>query len=430
MSRPRPALLRVYGASAALLEPAAAALLSWRQRRGKEDRARLGERRGLPSRPRPPGRLVWAHGASLGETLSILPLVERLARHGVAVLVTSGTRSSADLVAKRLPPGALHQFIPLDVPRYVRRFLDHWRPDVTLFAESEIWPNTVVELAERGIPLILVNGRVSERSFRRWRRLEAVAEALFGRFSLCLAQSPADAERLRRLGAQQVASVGNLKFDAPPPPADPRVVTSLSGLISGRPVWVAASTHPGEEEFVFGAHLALRARFPELLTIVAPRHPQRGADVATFAAGLGLRPSRRSQGLQPDRATDVYVADTVGELGIFYRLSSLVLMGGSLVPHGGQNPIEPAKLGAAILHGPHVHNFADVYAAIDRAGGALPVADGEALTAALADLLVDTALTREMARAGAETVESLSGALERTLSAVMPFVMSVKLGAR
>lgn len=430
MTPPPSRLLSTYRIAAGVLEPAAAMLLAWRRRKGKEDRTRLGERRGSPSRPRPEGHLVWVHGASLGETISILPLVERLTRQGVSVLVTSGTRTSADLIARRLPPGAQHQFMPLDVPRYVRRFLDHWRPGLALFAESEIWPNVVMELERRRVPLLLVNGRMSERSFRRWSRLEGTARALLSRFSLCIAQSPADGERLKRLGAPRVVVAGNLKFDAPPPPADPRVVASLSGLTAGRPVWVAASTHPGEEEVVAGVHRALAAHVPNLLTIVAPRHPQRGAEVAAIVQGAGLSASRRSTGLQPDRATDVYVADTVGELGLFYRLSPLVFMGGSLVPHGGQNPIEPAKLGAAILHGPHVHNFSDVYAAIDRAGGALPVADGQALTAALADLLADTALTRDMARAGAETVESLGGALERTLQSIQPFVMTMKLEAR
>jgi 3-deoxy-D-manno-octulosonic-acid transferase len=430
MSAPLPPLLHTYRVAASVLEPAAAMLLAWRRRKGKEDRTRLAERRGSPSRPRPEGHLVWVHGASLGETISILPLVERLTRQGVSVLVTSGTRTSADLIARRLPPGALHQFMPLDVPRYVRRFLDHWRPGLAMFAESEIWPNMVMELDRREVPLVLVNGRLSERSFRRWTRLEASARALMTRFSLCIAQSPADGERLMRLGAPRVVVAGNLKFDAPPPPADPRVVASLGGLVAGRPVWVAASTHPGEEEIVVGAHRALAEHVPNLLTIVAPRHPQRGAEVAAIAQGAGLSASRRSAGLQPDRATDVYVADTVGELGLFYRLAPVVFVGGSLVPHGGQNPIEPLKLGAAILHGPHVHNFTDVYAAIDRAGGALPLADGQALTAALADLLEDTALTREMARAGAETVEALGGALERTLQAVQPFVMTMKLEAR
>jgi 3-deoxy-D-manno-octulosonic-acid transferase len=421
-----PPLLHLYRGGLYVLEPAAAGLLAWRRRAGKEDGARLPERRGIAGRARPDGPLAWVHGASIGETLAALPVAERLTQAGLSVLVTSGTRAAAEVVTRRLPPGAFHQYVPLDLPRAVGRFLDHWRPDLALLVESEIWPNIILGLERRGIPLVLVNGRLSERSFRRWRRMPEVAGALFRRFALCLAQTPADAERLREVGARAVVAVGNLKFDASPPPTDPRAVAHLQAAVAGRPVWIAASTHPGEEEWVVAAHQALQGRFPGLLTVVVPRHARRGADVAALAAEAGVTAARRSQGAEPDRETGLYVADTSGELGLFYRLSSLVLMGGSLVPHGGQNPIEPAKLGAAILHGPHVHNFADVYAAIDGAGGALPVADGERLTRSLADLLPDTGLQREMARAGADAVGRLGGAVERTMRAVEPLVARAK----
>ena len=422
-----PTPLRIYRMGLALLEPAAAALLLWRQRNGKEDPDRLGERRGIASRERPDGRLAWLHGASIGETLALMPVVDRLIRRGLNVLVTSGTRTSAELLGRRLPPGAVHQFVPVDAPRYVRRFLDHWRPDLALVAESEIWPNSILELDRRGIPLVLINGRMSERSFRRWSRIPRISAALLERFALCLVQSRADAERLQRLGASRVAVAGNLKFDASPPPADSRAVAHLSGLLSGRPVWVAASTHPGEEELVFAAHQALAGRLRGLMTIVVPRHPQRGGEIADLAGAAGIEAARRSAAREPQRSTEVYVVDTVGELGLFYRLTPLAFMGGSLVPHGGQNPIEPAKLGCAILHGPHVHNFTDVYAALDRAGGARPVADGEALAEAVGALLSAPARMRDMARAASETVESLGGAVNRTMQSVEPFIARMKL---
>jgi len=425
-----PVLFKAYRAATALLEPAVLGLLLWRQRKGREDRTRLGERQGHPSRQRPKGHLIWVHGASIGETLSLLPIVERLTQRGLAVLVTSGTRTSASLIARRLPPGAVHQFMPLDVPRYMRRFLDHWRPDLALIAESEIWPNTVMALDERHIPLVLVNGRMSDRSFQRWQRFPAIIRSLLERFALCLAQSQDDAARLARLGAPRVIVTGNLKFDASPPPADPRVVAHLSGLIAGRPVWLAASTHAGEEGAIVAVHRALSKRHPHLLTIIAPRHPHRGPEIAAIAAQAGLRASRRSEGIHPDRATDVYVADTVGEMGLFYRLSPIVVMGGSLVAHGGQNPIEPAKLGAAILHGPHVHNFEDVYGAIDRARGALMVKDSTTLARAVSELLSNPALTRDMARAAGEAVQALGGAVERTMQSIEPFIVQAKLGAR
>jgi 3-deoxy-D-manno-octulosonic-acid transferase len=425
-----PFLVRTYRTATTVLEPAVIGLLYWRQRKGREDRTRLGERQGHPSRARPEGHLVWVHGASIGETLSLLPVVERLTQRGVAVLVTSGTRTSASLIARRLPPGAVHQFVPVDVPRYVRRFLDHWQPDLALVAESEIWPNMVIALDQRRIPLVLVNGRMSDRSFRRWQRLPHIIGSLLERFALCLAQTPEDAERLARLGAPRVLVSGNLKFDSAPPPADPRVVAHLSGLVAGRPIWLAASTHPGEESAVVAVHRALAQHHPHLLTIVAPRHPHRGEEVAAIAARAGLRAGRRSQGMHPDRATDVYVADTVGEMGLFYRLANIVLMGGTLAPVGGHNPIEPAKLGAAILHGPHVHNATEIYAAVDEARGALMVKDSAGLARAVSRLLSDPALTRDMARAAADAVHALGGAVERTMQSIEPFIVQAKLGAR
>lgn len=425
-----PLLFKTYRALTAVLEPAVIGLLYWRQRQGREDRTRLGERQGYPSRQRPKGHVIWVHGASIGETLSLLPVVERLTQRGLPVLVTSGTRTSAALIARRLPPGAVHQFVPVDVPRYVRRFLDHWKPDLVLMAESEIWPNVVFTLEERRIPLVMVNGRMSDRSFQRWQKLPGVIKALLERFALCLTQSPDDAMRLAHLGAPRVLVSGNLKFDSAPPPADPRVVAHFSGLIAGRPVWLAASTHPGEEAAIVAVHRALAQRHPHLLTIIAPRHPHRGAEVAAVVERAGLRAGQRSRGIHPDRATDVYVADTVGEMGLFFRLSPIVLMGGTLAEIGGHNPIEPAKLGAAILHGPHIHSAREIYEALDEARGALMVKDSSSLARAASELLSNAALTRDMARNASDAVQALSGAVDRTMQSIEPFIVQAKLGAR
>lgn len=427
MSERLPVALRAYRTGLSLLEPVALGFLLWRRAKGKEDPARWTERRGRPSRARPDGPLAWLHGASIGETLSLLPIVERMTRRGLHVLVTSGTRTAAELLGRRLPPGAFHQFMPLDAPAYVERFLDHWRPDLVLFAESELWPVTILDLGQRRVPLVLVNGRMSERSYQGWTRWPAVIAPLLRRFALCLAQSRPDAERLERLGAPRVVVAGNLKFDASPPPADPRLLAHLTGLVAGRPVWIAASTHPGEEEVAVAAHLALAERLPGLLTIVAPRHPGRGPEIADAAEAHGLIVAVRSEGALPERDVDLYVADTVGELGLFFRLTQLVFMGGSLVPHGGQNPIEPVKLGAAILHGPHVHNFTDVYAALDESGGAFTVEEGDLLAPVLGDLLADPGLTREMARAAAAVIAAEGGAVERTLQSIEPFIAQLKL---
>lgn len=423
-------VLGTYRTLSALLEPAAMGLLLWRRRRGKEDPARIGERRGLASAERPQKTLVWLHGASVGETVTLLPLVERLQRRGLAVLVTSGTVTSARLLAQRLPAGAIHQFLPLDVPRYMRRFLDHWRPDIGLICESEIWPNLVIEADRRDIPLVLVNARMSERSFQRWYKLPQTSHYLLSRFDRCLAQTEEDGRRLAQLGAPRVSIVGNLKFDVPAPPADPNTLALLDGMAAGRQVWVAASTHPGEDEDVVAAHLGVKAHLPKLLTIIVPRHPERGADIEALAQANGIRCARRSLGQLPEPGIDLYIADTLGDLGLFYRLAPVAFIGGSLVPIGGHNPIEPAKLGCALLHGPLVHKSADLFAAFDAGRGAREVADRQELAGAVHRWLSDPAAARQAARAAAQTANQLGGALDRTVQAIEPLLMRIAIGRR
>lgn len=419
--------LQLYRTGLRIGEPAVAGLLAWRARRGKEDPRRLGERRGLPGRARPVGPLVWMHGASVGEVLSLVALVEGMIARRYSVLVTTGTRTAADLIGARLPQGAVHQYMPLDAPRWIERFLDHWQPDIAVVAESEIWPNTIISLDERDIPLILVNGRMSERSFRGWERSRRTAAALLSRIAVCLAQTEDDAARFAKLGAPRVSIAGNLKFDAPVPPADPQQLNYLRPMVAGRPVWLAASTHPGEEAAVAHAHAELKERFPNLLTILAPRHPRRGAEAAASATAAGLRSARRSAGGRPHPSVDLYVADTIGELGLFYRLCPLVFLGGSLVPRGGQNPIEPVRLDAAVLHGPHTGNFAQVYAALDRSGGAALVANGTELTDSVGRLLSDRPRLEQMAKAGQAALKPFEGAVRRTLAVIDPFVAQMKL---
>lgn len=414
--------LAAYRAAMWLATPAAPLLLDWRASRGKEDPGRLSERRGRPGLARPEGPLVWTHGASIGETTSLLALVEALVARGLTVLVTSGTVSSAEVLSRRLPAGAIHQYLPLDAPAFASRFLDHWRPSLALFAESELWPNTLGALRDREVPLVLVNARMSARSEARWARAPSVIGALLGRVSLCLAQSDADGARFRRLGALRVAVSGNLKLDLPPPPADPALVEALASRLAGRPVWLAASTHVGEDEAVIAAHRALKARHPGLLTIVAPRHPARGEAIAQAARTAGLEANRRHEGGRPEDTLDIHVADTIGDLGLFYRIVPLVLVGGSLVPHGGQNPIEPARLGCAILHGPHVQNFSDLYAALDEGDGALPLADATRLTDTIAQLIADPARMRDTARRADRIVGRFGGGLARTLAALEPYL--------
>ncbi len=421
-----PLTLQTYRALATVVTPLASLLLAYRLQRGKEQPDRLCERRGEATRARPPGRLVWLHGASVGEMLAVIPLIEPIHARQCRVLVTSGTVSSAQLAEQRLPGTVMHQFVPLDAPLYVGRFLDHWRPDLALFAESDLWPNLIMAGAARGIPLVLVNGRLSERSFRRWRRLPGTIAGLLRHFDLCLAQSAGDAARYAELGAPRIGTTGNIKLDAPPPPVNAAALAALRDAIGPRPVVAATSTHPGEEAALIEVHEKLRRTFPRLLTIVAPRHPERGPGIAELASAAGLRSVRRSDGTLPDAETDLYIVDTLGELGLVYRLAPIVFIGGSLVSHGGQNPIEAAKLGAAILHGPHVGNFAEIYAALDKARGAEQVQNSDELAGRLGGWLKDAAARQAVAEAAHRTVDALSGAVARTLSALEPYLQALQ----
>ena len=430
MSGRLPAGLRMYRLLSAAAGPFVPILLARRAKRGKELHQRMPERRGENHIARPDDPLVWLHGASVGELASVLPLIDRICARGINMLVTTGTVTSGGLAEQRLPRGAVHQFVPFDIPRFVRRFLDHWRPDLALFVESDLWPNMMIEASARGIPMVLVNARLSKNSFKRWRRLPNSIAALLQRLDLCLAGTSPDAGRLSELGAANVVVTGNLKIDVPPPPADPTALATLQRAIAGRPVIAAASTHAGEEDVVIEAHARLRTRFPDLLTLIAPRHPERGPSVAELAASQGLNAVLRSRGELPKRTTQVYVADTVGELGLFYRLTTAVFIGGSLIRHGGQNPIEAAKLRCAIMHGPHVWNFAEIYSALDSVHGAEQIDDADRLTAHFAAWLNDPNACARVAEAGHRIVETLGGGLDRTLASLDPYLMQLQLRQR
>jgi 3-deoxy-D-manno-octulosonic-acid transferase len=370
------------------------------------------------------------HGASVGELMAILPLVQRLRSADFRILVTSGTVTSANLARDRFPADVIHQFIPLDTPRFVAQFLNQWRPDLALFTESDIWPNLIMASAKRRIPLIIVNGRVSERSFHRWRAIQGTAKALLGRFDLCLAQSGLDANRFTQLGAPQVEITGNLKLDVPAPPIDSDHLKLLKEAIGNRPVIAATSTHPGEEVAMIEAHRRLWSSFPGLLTIIVPRHPQRGRDIYNLAERAGQAPALRSQRQLPSRHTQIYIADTMGELGLIYSLAPIVFVGGSLVEHGGQNPIEAIKLGAAVVHGPHVDNFAEIYAALDAARGGVEVANRDDLTRAIGHWLNNPAACKSAADSAQKTVARLGGALDRTAAALEPYLLQLRLEHR
>jgi 3-deoxy-D-manno-octulosonic-acid transferase len=425
-----PLALQAYRLLSAALTPLAPALLSRRTQRGKEHPARLNERYGQTDVPRPAGPLAWVHCASVGELLTVIPLIGRIREKDFRVLCTTGTVTSASVADLRLPAGAFHQFITLDAPRYVHRVMDHWRPDLALFVESDLWPNLIMISSDRGVPLILVNGRMSEQSFKHWRWAPHTIGALLRCFDLCLAQSALHAGRYRDLGAPRVSTTGNLKLDVPEPPADPKALGALRSAVEGRTIVAGASTHAGEETLLIEMHRRLRYSFPRMLTIIAPRHPDRGGGILEIARAAQLSAKLRSRGELPDAATEVYIADTIGELGLIYRVAPIVFVGGSLASHGGQNPIEAIKLGAAILHGPHVSNFAEIYAALDHAHGAEEVTDVGRLAVRVGAWLKDTHERTAIVTAARETVATLGGALDRTIAAIEPYLMQVRLERR
>ncbi|MGL4396346.1 MAG: glycosyltransferase N-terminal domain-containing protein [Hyphomicrobium sp.] len=429
---PKPGLrLKVYSAGLTALKPAAPLLLSFRERRGKEDPARRGERFGAASRERPKGQLVWVHAASVGETIAALPLINELiaARPELGILVTTGTTTSAELAARRLPPGVIHQFIPLDSVSYVRAFFDHWQPDLAVITESEIWPNLILEADRRKIPLALINARMSPRSMKRWRRFARLARPLFSRFAIVLAQNDKVARTITYLGAPNVVISGNLKIDAPPPPVDSAQRALLEAAIGSRKHILAASTHAGEELMVARAHRQLAETWPKLLTIIVPRHPDRAGALQTELAAEGFIVELRSVTGVPSPACQIFICDTIGELGTLYALSPVAFIGGSLVAHGGQNPIEAVRHGAAVITGPHVHNFRDSYDALFRRKGAREVTDAASLAEAFKDLLSRDDALAAMRKGAEAAISEMSGALRITRDALLP-ILDAKAGAR
>jgi len=399
-----------------------------RMKAGREDAERFGERHGVPSRPRPDGFLIWFHAASVGESMSMLRLLDRLLeeRPGLSILVTTGTVTSATMVAERLKGRVIHQYVPVDRPAWVRRFLDHWRPDCAMWIESEIWPNLLTGIAERRIPAALVNARMSERSHARWSLAPNSIRRLLGSFELCLAQTEEEAQRLGSLGARDVRYVGHLKFAADPLPADPQALAQLKAAIGTRPLWVLASSHEGEEEIAIAAHRRLAARFPDLLTVIVPRHIKRGGAIVEIAESAGLAVSLRSSGLPPSPKDDVYVADSMGELGIWYRLAAIACVGGSLVPIGGHNPIEAAQLGCALLYGPHMFTVAGVAAELQAENAAMIVNDDKGLADTIAWLLEDKAAALAMATAARTVAERNRHVLDRAFAVLDPLIDSAE----
>ena len=421
--------LAAYRLLTRLLEPLAPRLLDARVKQGKEGAVRVDERLGVSRLARPEGDLVWLHGVSVGETLSLLPVVERFAksRPNLTVLVTSGTVTSSDLLAQRLPPGVIHQFAPVDGPNAVTAFLDHWRPSLGVFVESELWPNLILAAHARRIPLALVSARITEKTAEGWARIPGSARKLLDAFALVMPQDETSAKRLRSLGARIDGQV-NLKLSGIPLPYDTAAFTTLSAAIGDRPVIVAASTHEGEEIAIVRALDRLTER---LCLIIVPRHPARGPEIATTLTRDGYRFALRSRGAVPNSETDIYVADTLGELGLFLRLADVVVMGGSFgsaigrEPWGGHNPLEPARLGKPAVTGPDASNWQAVTADLVAAGGLTVVAMPGDLPGGVGPLLGDPTTARAMGDRGRRAAAEVGAGMDRLWEALQPLLPPV-----
>lgn len=416
-------LLHLYKFLSIIGAPIIDSYLFKRKALGKEDKERLPERLGVASITRPKGKLVWLHAASVGEALSILPLMKAITEQypKLNLLLTTGTVTSAQMMKTRLPDRCYHQYIPIDRYFAVRRFLKFWQPDLALWVESEIWPNLLSE-TQKYCPMVLVNGRLSPRSLQKWRRYPKLAATLMGYFTLVLPQSENDSKRLKELGAKEVQFLGNLKYDSPSLPSDSKKMGALVTMIGDRHVWVCASTHPGEELMIADVHEKLKEHYKHLLTIIVPRHPDRAEEIIDELKEKhpGISIAQRSVGDAIHDETDIYLADAMGELGVFYRLAPIVFVGGSLIEHGGQNPLEPARLESAILFGPFMNNFKDIASELQEKGGAIRVADSSALAEALDGLMRDTDQQQQLAESAKKIATEKKGVLDAYMEALKP----------
>jgi 3-deoxy-D-manno-octulosonic-acid transferase len=422
-------LLGAYRLASAGLGLGAPLYLYWRGKIGHDDFSRRHERLGQPYLARPDGRLALLHMASGGEALIVLPLVEKLGQLGFCVLLSVRDLACPSLRGAGLPQ-CLHQLSPLDVPQFMARFLDHWRPDIVLISGPEILSNLIIEASVRKIPIALVNACLSGRSFMLMRKFSGFAEALLRRVDCCLARASADAERFASLGMRNVQVTGNLKYDGLPAPVDQSALARLLAQTGTRPAWVADETYPGEEEIVIAAHRQLARQFPGLLTVIVPHNPKRAFEVAQIAAKMGLVPGLGSADCKTTPLPEIYIARAAAEAELFYRAAGVVFAGKSLCCGGGNNPVEPASLGCAILHGPDVEDFEEIYAALDEAGGAALACDAETLAEQLLSLFSDKAALRAMGRAAAATAEAFGGGSDRIIQALAPYLAQLMIAKK
>lgn len=419
---------RSYKIITSTLSPLIGWWLRVRLARGKESKARFNERFGFAKTPRPKGLVLWIHAASVGEVNSILPFIEqiKLRFSDVHILLTSGTLTSAELITKHNLKNVIHQFVPIDTPEATNRFLRHWRPDIGFWVESELWPNLVINAKARGCFMIIINGRMSVKSYNSWQKYAVLMiYQMLNCFELVFAQSEDDIRRFRALGARDVRCVGNIKYDAAPLPCKEADLFAIQQEIGTRPTWLAASTHDNEEEQLVQAHLLLAKTRPDLLTIIVPRHPQRGEEIAKLLSSHGKVALRSHK----DRITpDVkfYIADTLGELGLFYRLCEITFMGGSLIKHGGQNPLEAARLRCCVLTGTYTDNFSDIYAEMEKLTIAIRVKNAAELAAQIDRLMQNSDAIVKIQMLAKEWLQGKSGATSRIVDILAPIFVPVE----
>ncbi len=424
-------LLTLYQSATIAGKPLLDLLLQSRVKRGKEDPARLGERKGEPSQPRPNDSVIWLHAASVGEAQSALILLDALEKHhpSVSVVVTTGTVTSATLMQRRLPRNAVHQYAPLDHPGWVENFLNHWRPDLALWMESELWPNMLTALRARKTPAALINARLSDKSYRHWKWARGFVKSLLDCFTLILAQTEKDAHHYGSLGASNVIVSDNIKYSAAPLPHDELSLKTLKVAVGERPVWVYASTHAGEESLACRAHKTLKETLPDLLTIIVPRHPERRDNIANTCFENRLKFRLRGQTLAlPTSDDDIYIADTLGELGLFYTLCPIAMIGRSFSDDGGggHNPVEAAQLGCAVLTGPNNQFQLQLYEDMRTDFAVREVRTESELTTALKELLTKPELLNEMQRNTSTFVNRKTHVVDRVLEILSPMLKSLE----
>lgn len=416
-----PMAMSAYRMLTRVCAPARRFALRQRVRRGLEDPARIQERLGRSTRPRPDGPLVWLHARGMAEAETALPIMDYLA-DAHTVLVTTASVPGAEFLADRHPANVIHQYAPLDDVGAARRFLAHWRPDAAVWVESMACLNLLSETIKAGVKSALINATLSDRDYRRWRRIRPLITPLVQHFDMIATQGTHDAAKFKVLGARDVYRFGNLKFATPAPVLDRRAAATLKGKLADRPVWFATNSHEGEEEEIAQAHRLAEAQLPGLLTVILPRRPQRAAAIARTLAFEGLKVARWRQDAPLERDTQICVLPSTLDAGLFYDCAPLVLVGGSLVPRGGQNPLVPAHMGCAVLAGPHMDNFVAPTAELQAAGAIQTVRDSESLAAAIVRLLGNPALMRQRGTAAAQVAHMEWVALGDLIAALAPLL--------